>query len=133
MTFILNLTDTHCHLDFEKFDPDREAVLERAERAGVVCIIIPGLDLPTSRAAVKLAGGHPLLYTAVGIHPTEAGTWTEDTDSRLRDLIKPSGLPGTPAASKIVAIGEIGLDYYWDSAPHDIQKDILRRQLALAA
>jgi TatD DNase family protein len=129
----VTLIDTHCHLDFEKFDPDREAVLERAGRAGVVRILIPGRDLATSRAAVNLAVSHPMLHAAVGVHPTEAGTWAEETGSELRNLLKPTGPIGSPGTARIVAIGEIGLDYYWDSAPHDIQKDVLRRQLDLAA
>lgn len=131
------LTDTHCHLDLEQFDPDREAVLERAARAGVIRIIIPGLNLSSSRAAVNLAGSHPMLYAAVGVHPTEALTWGEATRDELKELASgTSGTFGTSGAfnpSKVVAIGEIGLDYYWDSAAHDIQKNVLREQLALAA
>ena len=74
-----------------------------------------------------------MLFAAVGVHPTEAGTWTDQTSAELRNLLKPSGSSDTSSTSKIVAIGEIGLDYYWDSAPHDLQKNILRMQLALAA
>ncbi len=132
----MTLTDTHCHLDLDKFDADREAVLERAARAGVDRILIPGLNLPTSRDVVKLAGRHPMLYAAVGVHPTEAGTWTTETGAQLGNLIKPSASSRTSEASgssKIVAIGEIGLDYYWDSAPHDLQRSVLRQQLTLAA
>ncbi len=130
----VTLTDTHCHLDMEQFDPDRQAVLERAARAKVTHILIPGLDLPTSRAAVKLAGSNPMVYAAVGIHPTEASAWGPET---RRDLLELAGWkignPGLPDASKVVAIGEIGLDYYWDSAPHDAQRRVLREQLSLAA
>jgi TatD DNase family protein len=123
----VTLTDTHCHLDMDRFDADREAVLEKAARAGVDRILIPGLDLPTSRAALKLAGSHPMLYAAVGVHPTEAGTWADQTSHELKALLNSSD------ASKIVALGEIGLDYYWDSAPHALQKTILGLQLALAS
>lgn len=120
----MTLTDTHCHLDFEKFDPDRSAVLERAARAGVERILIPGIHLTSSRAAVKLAESHPMLFAAVGIHPTEAGAFSVDTLKGLRELA---------ASPKVVAVGEIGLDYYWDAAPHDLQQRVLRAQLDLAA
>jgi TatD DNase family protein len=84
--------------------------------------------LTSSRAAVKLAGSHPMLYAAVGIHPSEAGTWKASTRNELRDFVA-----GPFGSSKIVSIGEIGLDYYWDSAPHDLQKKVLKEQLDLAA
>jgi TatD DNase family protein len=125
------LTDTHCHLDLEKFDLDRQAVLERALRADVTRILIPGLSLPSSRVAVKLAESHPMLSAAIGVHPTEAATWNELTNNELKALA--SGPSGTYDASKVVAIGEIGLDYYWNSAPYAIQKNILHLQLDLAA
>ncbi|GAB4503833.1 MAG: TatD family hydrolase [Anaerolineales bacterium] len=120
----MTLIDTHCHLDFEKFDPDRAAVLDRAARAGVERILIPGLTLTSSRAAVKLAESHPMLFAAVGIHPTDVSTFHVDTLAGLRKLA---------ASPKVVAIGEIGLDYYWDAAPHDLQQRVLREQLDLAA
>ncbi len=120
----MRLTDTHCHLDFQKFDPDRSAVLERAARAGIERILIPGITLTSSRAAVKLAESHPMLFAAVGVHPTEAGTFQVGTLEGLRELA---------ASNKVKAIGEIGLDYYWDAAPHDLQQRVLREQLDLAA
>jgi TatD DNase family protein len=119
------LTDTHCHLDLDKFDSDREAVLERAARAGVEHILIPGITLASSLSAVKLAGSHPMLFAAVGIHPTEAGRWNESSRNELRVL--------AGGSLKVVAIGEIGLDYYWNTAPHDIQRSVLKEQLDLAA
>jgi TatD DNase family protein len=132
------LTDTHCHLDFDKFDSDRGAVLERAIQAGVGRILIPGLTLTSSLSAVKLAESHPMLYAAIGVHPTEAGTWGEETRNGLRALVRPHPLPLSRWESggsdgKIVAIGEIGLDYYWESTPHDRQQKVLKEQLALAA
>jgi len=135
----LKLTDTHCHLDLNKFDADREAVLERAIQAGVGRILIPALTLPSSRSALKLSQSHPQLYAAIGVHPTEAETWREGTRNKLRAIILESGsFPPThgqaPALqNKIVAIGEIGLDYYRDAAPHDLQQEVLKEQLALAA
>jgi TatD DNase family protein len=118
------LTDTHCHLDFRKFDADRDEVLARAWEAGLTRILIPGITLDSSRAAVKLADSHPKLFAAVGIHPNDVDQLHVDTLARLRELAK---------KPKVVAIGETGLDYYWDSAPHDHQQKVLQEQLALAA
>jgi TatD DNase family protein len=145
----MKLTDTHCHLDFHKFDEDRAAVIERAEKAGLVRILIPALSLDSSLSAVKLAEAHPMLYATVGVQPNESLTWTENTVEELRKLIRPHPLPlsrrergafppsprggGAGGEGKIVAIGEIGLDYYWEAAPHDHQQRVFRAQLELAA
>jgi len=118
------LTDTHCHLDLEKFDADRAEVLRRAEQAGLTRILIPGLTLTSSRSAVKLAESHPMLSAAIGVHPNDSLPWDGQTISALREL---------SLNQKVVAIGEIGLDYYWDSTPHDHQQKVLKEQLALAA
>jgi len=140
----MTLTDTHCHLDFKKFNSDRAEVIARARAAGVTRILIPGLNVTSSRAAVKLAESHPMLYAAIGVHPTEAGTWNRETSNELRGLAFPQPLPLSSRSipeggwekswgeGKVVAIGEIGLDYYWDSAPHDVQKSVLKEQLELA-
>ena len=141
----MHLTDTHCHLDLDKFDSDRQAVLERAVLAGVEHILIPGLSLLSSRAVLKLAQSHPMLHAAIGVHPTEAESWGEETYNELKALATESsdtagtfGKSGTSytsnpfSSSKVLAIGEIGLDYYWDSAAHDIQRYVLRQQLELA-
>ena len=127
------LTDTHCHLDLENFDPDRSAVLERAAQAGVVHILVPGLSLPSSRSAVKLAKSHPMLSAAIGVHPTEAATWNESSFDELLSLFSSPYGNGERGESKIVAIGEIGLDYYWNAATQELQKNILQLQLDLAA
>ena len=147
------LTDTHCHLDLESFDSDREAVLERALQAGVERILIPGINLTSSHSAVELAHTHPKLYAAIGVHPTEAETWDEDSKNELKKLALtpypfsesggmrgkgklPSGASGftdNSGTSKIVAVGEIGLDYYWNAVSPDLQKKVLREQLGLAA
>lgn len=129
----MNLTDTHCHLDLEEFDLDRSIVLERAARAGVTHIIIPGINLSSSRAAIKLAGNHTMLSAAVGVHPTEASTWNELSSNDLVALASSaSGTSDISNITKVVAIGEIGLDYYWNSAPPDVQKKVLLLQLELA-
>lgn len=132
------LTDTHCHLDLYKFDEDRTAVIERAESAGLVRILIPALSLSSSRAVLKLARSHPMLYAAIGVQPNESLTWTESTLEELRAMAysqanpNPSGIE-VRGKGKIVAIGEIGLDYYWESAPPDHQQRVFREQLDLAA
>lgn len=142
----MKLIDTHCHLDFHKFDEDRGAVIQRAEKAGLVRILIPALSLTSSLSAIKLAESHPMLYAAIGVQPNESLTWTENTIEELRALVYPHPLPregreeppspfgrGGRGEGKIVAIGEIGLDYYWEAAPHDHQLRVFRAQLELAA
>ncbi|MDX9990716.1 MAG: TatD family hydrolase [Anaerolineales bacterium] len=119
----MSLTDTHCHLDFEKFDADRQEVLQRARQAGLTRILIPGLDLHSSLRAVKLAQSDPMLYAAIGFHPTDALQWDAASFTALEKL---------STSEKVVAIGEIGLDYYWDAAPHDLQRRVLTQQLNLA-
>jgi len=138
VTFPMNLTDTHCHLDLEQFDADRGQVLVRAWAAGLTRILIPGIDLTSSLRAVKLAESHPNLFAAVGVHPNDSLSWDDDSKERLKKLFfESSGLPHeqelAPALHKVVAIGEIGLDYYWNEAPHDHQRAVLAEQLALAA
>lgn len=118
------LTDTHCHLDLDSFDSDREAVLERAVQVGIGRILIPGLNLPSSRSIIALAEKKPMLFTAIGVHPAEIFGVKPSTLNDLRKLA---------LHSKVKAIGEIGLDYYWDTTPHDHQLRVLIDQLALAA
>jgi TatD DNase family protein len=136
----MTLTDTHCHLDFEKFDLDRADVLSRAQAEGLARILIPGLDLPSSRRAVELAESHPMLFAAIGVHPNDSLTWDENSIGALHRLfLESNGLSFEKAREqahalhKIVAIGEIGLDYYWDDAPHPHQQMVLKEQLNLAA
>ena len=121
----MTFTDTHCHLDLEHFDADRDAVIERAMNAGLTRILIPSLTGSSSRVAVKLAESNPMLYAAVGVHPNEAETWDGQTISALKGLAAES--------LKVVAIGEIGLDYYRNKSPRDEQISILKEQLNLAA
>lgn len=134
-------TDTHCHLDFNKFNEDRDAVLQRAKEAGLTRMLIPALDWESCLAAIKLAGLHPPIFAAIGFHPTDAEKWQESSYERLKGLILESGrlpletqefAPGPQG--KIVAIGEIGLDYYWVKEPEKqaFQRHILKQQLQLA-
>lgn len=119
----LALVDTHCHLNFEGFDIDREAVIERAHAAGVTSIIVPAVDITTTGQAVALAAAHSGVYAAVGVHPNS----TDDFDDSTLTTIEAQSY-----ASKVVAIGEIGLDYYWDDSPKDKQWAAFEAQLALA-
>jgi len=119
----MQLTDTHCHLDFDHFDKDREMVVHRAVEAGLVRILVPGVDVSSSRVATQLAEKYVQVYAAVGVHPNSGGTWNEGTKQKLRTLSK---------HQKVVAIGEIGLDYYRQWTPQNIQKKILKLQLDLA-
>ena len=118
------LTDTHCHLDFQKFDQDRIDVLRRAEEKGLVRILIPALSVKSSHLIVDLVASHPMLFAAIGIQPNESLTWDEGSIDALRELA---------SNPKVVAIGEIGLDYYWEAAPHDHQQHVFSAQLELAA
>jgi len=118
------LADTHCHLDFNTFGSDRSEVVERARQAGVERILDPGIDLETSRAVVRLADIYPEVYASVGVHPNSATTWDANSLVELRNLA---------VHPKVVAIGEIGLDYYRQHAPHDLQQQVFRQQLDLAA
>ena len=118
------LVDTHCHLNFSAFDTDRVEVVQRAREAGLTQILNPGIDLPSSNAAVKLALTFPEVYAAVGVHPNDALSWERSTYTELQKLA---------AHKKVVAIGEIGLDYYWNKAPDDLQRQIFTAQLQMAA
>jgi TatD DNase family protein len=119
----LFLIDSHCHLDFEVFNDDRQQVLKRAAQVGVECIIIPGVTPANSQSALQLARSNPRLYAAVGVHPNEAGDWTDLTIQTFRTLAQDA---------RVVAIGEIGLDYYRDRTPKPIQRQIFEAQLNLA-
>ena len=115
--------DTHCHLNLNLFQSDLDEVLERALQQGVERIVIPGIDLESSRRAVQLSENNHHLYAAVGVHPNDALTWQKRTLAELKELT---------SSPRVVAIGEIGLDYYRDFAPAALQKEIFLIQLALA-
>jgi len=117
------LADTHCHLCLPAFDPDLPEVLERARQEGVERILVPGIDLETSRRAVELAEDHKDVFAAVGVHPHHAGTYNPATRRSLRQLAE---------SRRVVAIGEIGLDYYRDLSPRPVQLQAFEDQLGLA-
>lgn len=121
----MELTDTHCHLYWNQFNADRPAVLARAAAAGVIRILVPGIDAATSREAVNLAEENPGVYAAVGFHPTNLDAFSEEAFAQIRELA---------SHPKAAAIGEIGLDHYWvkDEAQRARQREILKRQLAFA-
>jgi TatD DNase family protein len=120
--------DTHIHLTDAAFDPDRAEVIARARDAGVEGFLTMGIDLASSRAAVALAAREPGVFAAVGIHPTEVKSATSPDFDEVRRLAE----DGRGAAGKVVAIGETGLDYYWDASNADEQKRALAWHLALA-
>ncbi len=118
------LADTHCHLDLSAFDADLSDVLDRAAKSGVKRILIPGIDLDSSRKAVQLAEEHPGIYAAVGVHPHRSASWNASVSQELRALTQ---------SPSVRAIGEIGLDFYRNLAPQDVQRKAFRAQLSLAA
>lgn len=117
------LVDSHCHLDLPHFDADREAVIARAWAAGVTRLVTIGTGLPSSRAALALAERYAGIYAAVGVHPHEAKDFDETTLTELEALAQ---------HPKVVAIGEIGLDFYHDWSPRDAQARAFEAQLDLA-
>jgi TatD DNase family protein len=117
------LVDTHAHLNHPDFSADLPQVLQRARQAGVAAVVVVGYDEPSSARAVQQAEEHPQLWAAVGVHPHDAGTLTPALLSRLR---------AWAAHPKVVAIGEIGLDFYRDLSPRDAQRQALRDQIRLA-
>lgn len=117
------LIDTHAHLALGQFDADREAAIARAGAAGVARIVEIGYDLPSSRAAVALAEAHPQIFAVVGVQPNHVAELAPGWLDEVRALA---------AHPKVVAIGEIGLDYHWMQAPPAEQELAFREQLALA-
>ncbi|MGO1369887.1 MAG: TatD family hydrolase [Senegalia sp. (in: firmicutes)] len=117
------LVDSHAHLDDKRFDNDREDLIKNLRENNIEFIINPGADLKTSRKAVKLAKENENIYAAVGVHPHDAGDMDENTIAELKKLAK---------EEKVVAIGEIGLDYYYDNSPREIQKKWFKEQIKLA-
>lgn len=119
----MRIVDTHCHLDFPRFDNDRDIVIKDAKQNGVERILIPAIDIPTSKSAIRLAEKYEFIYAAVGIQPNSGLAWNSDTYDVI-DIFS--------SHPKVVAIGEIGLDYHWDKCPKEIQRKIFIEQLKLA-
>lgn len=115
--------DTHCHLDFNAFDNDREQIISRAYTANVTRIINPAIDVESSRAIIELSKRYSQVFGAVGVHPNSAGLWNASTSVVLSELAHDV---------RICAVGEIGLDYYWDRTPKKVQREAFCKQLDLA-
>ncbi len=120
------LVDSHCHLDHEQFDGDRDAVIERALEAGVdrMVAIGTGDGPPDLEAGIRLADRYPPLYATVGVHPHDAAKAAPETYGRLAELLK---------HPKVVALGEIGLDYHYDFSPREVQRDAFVEQMRVAS
>jgi TatD DNase family protein len=119
------LIDSHCHLDDKQFDPDRDEVIARAREAGVehMMAIGTGNGPPDLECALRLARQHDFIYATVGVHPHDASKATPETFAAMEALA---------GEAKVLAIGEIGLDYHYDFSPRDVQRDVFVTQLKLA-
>jgi len=121
----MEIIDSHAHLEFPQFDDDRGAMLDRARAAGVETLLAIGSGTGPDRlnAAIPFAEQHDWIYATVGIHPHEANLATEEHFVRLDELAR---------HPRVIAWGEIGLDYYYDHSPRDVQQQVFRRQLGQA-
>jgi len=117
------LVDTHCHLDFPQFNPDRDEVIQRAKENGVGYLINAAANLKSSRESCALAQKYPRIYACVGVHPHEADTFSPEAEREIKLLAKPP---------KVVAVGEAGLDYYRNLSPAEAQKKTFRSLINLA-
>jgi len=118
----MKLVDTHCHLDNEKFDEDRLEVIERIKENLEFCVNI-GYDLASSKKSLELAKEYEFIYAVIGVHPIDIAEYSEESEKELELLGE---------NPKVVAIGEIGLDYHWMTEPKEIQQERFKRQLDLA-
>ncbi|RSD24511.1 TatD family hydrolase [Mesobacillus subterraneus] len=117
------LFDTHVHLNAEQFNEDLQEVIDRAKSEGVSNMVVVGFDEITIKKAIELAETHEFLYASVGWHPVDAIDMTQEHLDWLKELA---------SHPKVVALGEMGLDYYWDKSPKEIQKEVFRKQISLA-
>jgi TatD DNase family protein len=116
------LIDTHAHLNMADFDPDREAVVKRATEANVGAILDVGTDAASSRKAVTLSKTYSAVFAAAGVHPHEASKISDDDFRNIESLL---------AETKVVAVGEIGLDYHYRFSPEDVQQRVFRKQIEI--
>lgn len=115
--------DTHTHLNVEQFKDEIPEVIERAKELGVTEMAVVGFDTPTIDKSLELSQMYKDIYSIIGWHPTEAGSYTKEIETRLQYQLE---------EEKVVALGEIGLDYYWMEDPKEVQDKIFRRQIAIA-
>lgn len=122
----MTLVDSHCHLDGKQFAPDLEQVIQRALDAGIETIlnIGTGEGPPDLEAGIRLAGAYPFIYATAGVHPHDSAKATPQTLEQVRNLLR---------HPKVVAVGEIGLDYHYDFSPREVQREIFEQQLGLAS
>ena len=118
------MIDSHVHLDDEAFDEDRDELIKNLNENGIEIVVNNSSDLSFSENSVKLANKYENIYASIGVHPHEAESYNDDVEKKLIELSK---------NKKVVAIGEIGLDYYYDNSPRDIQREVFKKQIALAA
>ena len=118
------LFDSHAHLNDERFDDDREELIKSLKENKVEFVVNPGADIETSISAIKLSNQYDFIYAAVGVHPHDVGNLDDDAIDTLRKLAIEN--------DKVVAIGEIGLDYYYENSPKDVQKEWFKKQIELA-
>lgn len=116
--------DTHAHLDSEQFEEDFDVIIQNIINNKISLIVNPGCDLPTSKKSVELSKKYDFIYSAVGFHPHEAKYMDEEAINEIERL--------AVSNKKVVSIGEIGLDYYYDFSPRDVQEDVFVRQMELA-
>ncbi|WP_161879253.1 TatD family hydrolase [Alkalibacterium sp. MB6] len=117
------LFDTHTHINVDQFEGEEEAVIQRAADHLVTKMAVVGFDTKTIQKSMELSHRHEGIYSIIGWHPTEAATYTEEIERVLIEQLQDS---------KVVAMGEMGLDYYWDTSPASVQKDVFRRQIRVA-
>lgn len=118
------LFDSHAHLNDERFDEDREELISSLKEKGVDLVVNPGACIKTSIESIELANKYDFIYAAVGVHPHDVGELDEIAIDTLRKLATEN--------KKVVAIGEIGLDYYYDNSPREVQKEWFIKQIELA-
>lgn len=118
------LFDTHCHINDMAYDADQQAMLQRAFDTGLAYMMCPGTDIPTSASAVALTHQYRQVYAAVGIHPEEAASATPEGFDQIRKWVLNE--------PKVVAIGEVGLDYHWPEPSHEIQQEVFIEQVKMA-
>ncbi|MGG0464749.1 TatD family hydrolase [Priestia aryabhattai] len=117
------LFDTHVHLNAEQYEDDLQEVINRALEKGVQNMVVVGFDEPTIKKAIQIAETYEFIYASVGWHPVDAIDMTDEHLAWIEELAQ---------HPKVVALGEMGLDYHWDKSPKEVQKDVFRRQIRLA-
>jgi len=118
----MKLIDSHCHLDNERFNEDRDEVLARIKEDLEIAVNI-GYDLESSKRSIELAERYDYIYAVAGVHPTDIGGYTDEVEAQLEEMVK---------HPKVLAVGEIGLDYHWMTDPKEKQQEIFRRQMEIA-